>query len=83
MILLYKDNNHFDLLYDKNINLDKAILNDNFKNLHLNKEIKKDKINIEGIKLKNKYVICNFKSSEKLYDEILNFLNLYKNMKKK
>ena len=74
MIMLYKDNNHFDLLYDKNINLDKSILNDNINNLNINKEIKKEKINIEGIKLENKYVNCKFKSSEKLYDEISNYL---------
>ena len=74
MIMLYKDNNHFDLLYDKNINLDKSILNDNINNLNINKEIKKEKINIEEIKLENEYVNCNFKSSEKLYDEILNYL---------
>ena len=43
MILLNKDNNHFDLLYDKNINLDKSILNDNINNLNINKEIKKRK----------------------------------------
>ena len=70
MILNYKDNNNFDLLYDKNINIENSHLYDNYNNVKINPYIDNKNIKTEGTKFENKYVKCKFISSQSLYDEI-------------
>ena len=74
MILNYKDNNHFDLLYDKNINIENSHLYDNYNNVKINPYIDNKNIKTEGTKFGNKYVKCKFISSQSLYDEISIYL---------
>ena len=74
MILLYKNNNHFDLLYDSNNLIQNQILYESYDKINIKKDINKNKIKSEGTKFESKYVLCKFKSSEMLYDEIANYL---------
>ena len=74
MILLYENYNHFELLYDININLDNFILYNNYNIIKINCKGNIKNLNPEGIKFENKYVESKFKSSPNLYDEISNYL---------
>ena len=74
MILNYKDNNHFDLLYDKNINIENSHLYDNYNYIKINPYIDNKNIKTEGTKFENKFVKCKFISSQSLYDEISIYL---------
>ena len=74
MILLYENNNHFKLLFDKKVNLGISKLYDNYNSIKINYDMNIQNIKSEGTKLENKYVQCNFKSSSSLYDEISNYL---------
>ena len=74
MILLYKNNNHFDLLYDSNNLIQNQILYESYDKINIKKDINKNKIKSEGTKFESKYILCKFKSSEMLYDEIANYL---------
>ena len=74
MILFNENNNHFNLLFDKNVNLGISKLYDNYNSIKINYDMNIQNINSEGTKLENKYVQCNFKSSSSLYDEISNYL---------
>ena len=74
MILSYKNNNHFDLLYEYNNLIKNPILYKSYDKIIIKKDINKNKIKSEGTKFENKYVLCKFKSSEKLYDEIAIYL---------
>ena len=74
MLLAYHNNNHFDLLYDKNLKL-------NFKekeikdlNINLNSQYTKKNIKYLGNTFSNRYVITKYKGREYIYDEISNFL---------
>ena len=74
MILLYKNNNHFDLLYDSNNLIQNQILYESYDKINIKKDINKNKIKSEGTKFESNYVLCKFKSSEMLYDKIANYL---------
>ena len=74
MLLEYHNNNHFNLLYDKNINLnyeEKGIKNTN---LYINNNSTPEDIKYQGNLFTNKYVLTRYKGNENLYDEISNFL---------
>ena len=56
MILLYENNNHFKLLFDKNVNLGISKLYDNYNSIKINYDMNIQNIKSEGTKLENKYV---------------------------
>ena len=74
MILLYENNNHFDLLYDKNILIENINLYNSIDKIKINKYLNLKIIKSEGTIFINKYVQSNFKASPYLYDEISNYL---------
>ena len=74
MILLYENDSHFELLYDKNIVIQNSKLYHSFDNIKVNKYLNTNNIKSEGIKFANTYVQCKFKASSNLYDEISNYL---------
>ena len=78
MLLLYHINFHFDLLYDKSVNINKQenILT-NY-NLITYNNVSLEKIKYQGSIFSYKYVLTNFKGREYLYDEISNYLKSLK-----
>ena len=74
MLLSYHNNNHFDLIYDKKINLDSSSQKKNIKKLKIENSVSKLNIKYQGKLFNNKYVPTQFKGSDCLYDEISDFL---------
>ena len=81
-ILEYHNNNHFNVLYSKNEELDKCNLFSSIKDLKINSNFDFKNIHIEGEKINSKYVEINMQSSKTLYDEIAIFLFSIKENKK-
>ena len=54
MILLYENNNYFDLLYDKNILIENSNLYNSIDNIKINKYLNLKNIKSEGTKFINK-----------------------------
>ena len=80
MLINYINNNHFNLLYSKNYNIENICLFENLKDI---KSKKNYKIKYIGEKLKYEYVECAFYNSKNIYNEIYNYLqsiNLNKNL---
>ena len=66
MLLEYYNNNHFNILYEKNINLnyeEKGIKN---LNLNISKNAAPEDIKYQGKVFSNKYVITRYKGDENL-----------------
>ena len=74
MLLAYHNNNHFDLLYDKNTNLEFKEKEVGELRINLNKNNAKQNIAYSGNIFCNKYVKTKYKGGEFIYDEISNFL---------
>ena len=74
VLLEYVNNNHFNLLYDKDIKINIEEKNKLSKKLIVNNKISKNNIQYEGEKFNIKYVLVNYKSSQNIYDEISNYL---------
>ena len=76
-LLNYVNNNHFNLLYDKNIELNKK--EKKIEDLSINNKNNntKDIIKYEGKKFSNKYVLTKYKRGENIYEEIPNYLKIY------
>ena len=64
MILLYKNNNRFDLLYYTIIIKKKANLYESLNHIKMNQDFNRNNIKVEGTKWENMYVCRNFKTSE-------------------
>ena len=82
MILLYHNNNHFNLIYDINEKVENECIYINLKGIKINENINNKDVKSEGVQLLNKYVECKFINSSNLYDEIAEFLQsckLHKN----
>ena len=71
MLINYINNNHFNLLYSKNYNIDNVCLIENLKDIKTKKYYK---INCVGEKLKYEYIDCTFYNSKNIYNEIYNYL---------
>ena len=74
MLLHYLNNNHFNLLYDKNIELNKQEKKFEALSIKNKKNNTKDIIKYEGKKFSNNYVLTKYKGGETIYDEISNYL---------
>lgn len=73
MMLLYHNNNHFDLFYDINEEINEISNNDSSKVINIEKNIEISNVKFNGANFKNLYVECKFNSARHLYDEIACF----------
>ena len=75
MLINYINNNHFNLLYSKNFNLDNICLFENLKDIKKGNNIE---INFEGKKLNFDYIDSSYYSSENIYNELYIYLRSIK-----
>ena len=74
MLLSYRDNNLFDLTYDKKFKWGTYNKSLNIKDLKLDKSVSKFNIKYQGNHFNNKYVLVKYKGNENFYNEISEFL---------
>lgn len=78
-MLLYHNNNHFDLFYDINEEIIEKNNNKKSNFLNIEKEINISNVKFNGVNFKNLYVEYKFNNTTYLYDEIAGFLKSIKN----
>ena len=74
MLLLYHNNNHFNLIYDKKFKPEDPNIKKEIDDIKIENNISKLNIKYQGNLFINKYVRTKYKGSEFLYDEISDFL---------
>lgn len=74
ILLVYVNNNHYDLIYPKKDNEKIKKIYNNPNLLEKSIIVEKDKQHYNILKYKNKYVKANYPSSKNIYDEIYNYL---------
>ena len=72
--MAYHNNNHFEIIYSKHVNINNVHIVKKIKDIPINKNIKNKDIKLKGSSFKNNYVEINNKTSNLLYDEISTFL---------
>ena len=75
MLINYINNNHFNLLYSKNYNIENICLLENLKDI---KKQYYNKINFAGEKITYEYIDCSFYNSIDIYNEINKYLQSIK-----
>ena len=73
-ILVYTNNNHYNLLYPKRENQKLKKIYDNFNDIKMNKVNMLKNTNISFIKKPQKYALVKYKKSSNIYNEIYEFL---------
>lgn len=73
MLLSYHNNNNFDLLYDRDIQLNLEGIKQK-KNIIINQSISKNLVNYTGEQFNNKYSLTKYKGNEYIYDDISKYL---------